>query len=249
MTRPRTCGLFRHGVRVGLSQVPRIPGANVEQPPARLLLECLRDREDDVLRFLFDLRIPPTSNQAKRDVLPAKTQQKISGVVSSERSWMLPCVCGGVGCHRCCHGCCHCSMPGTLASWSSSSPRHPCWRADRTTAMPRPLPRTRLLPDLTADAFVPGSHSRSRSDAGRRPGQVPAGVNTPTALRGGIRHFHPQHPVSAYNPDPRRQAHLGWRAVHLSDSSSELGLPDRPRYPGVQTRVTALLLVVRGSSG
>jgi transposase len=56
--------LFRHGVRVGLSQVRRIPGAKVEQPPARLLLECLRDREDDVLRFTSDLRIPPTSNQA-----------------------------------------------------------------------------------------------------------------------------------------------------------------------------------------
>ena len=77
--------LFRHGVRVGLSQVPRIGGANVEQPHARLLLECLRDREDDVLRFLSDLRIPPTSNQAERDVRPAKTQQKISGSLRSEQ--------------------------------------------------------------------------------------------------------------------------------------------------------------------
>jgi hypothetical protein len=25
-------------------------------------LECLKDREDDVLRFTTDLRIPPTSN-------------------------------------------------------------------------------------------------------------------------------------------------------------------------------------------
>jgi transposase len=78
--------LFRHGVRVGLSQVPRIGGANVEQLPARLLLECLRDREDDVLRFLSDLRIPPTSNQAERDVRPAKTQQKISGRLRSEQA-------------------------------------------------------------------------------------------------------------------------------------------------------------------
>jgi hypothetical protein len=78
--------LFRHGVRVGLSQVPRIPGASVEQPPARLLLECLRDREHDVLRFLSDLRIPPTSNQAERDVRPAKTQQKISGRLRSEQA-------------------------------------------------------------------------------------------------------------------------------------------------------------------
>ena len=78
--------LFRHGVRVGLSQVRRIPGANVGQPPARLLLECLRDREDDVLRFLSDLRIPPTSNQAERDVRPAKVQQKISGRLRSEQA-------------------------------------------------------------------------------------------------------------------------------------------------------------------
>jgi transposase len=78
--------LFRHGVRVGLSAVRRRPGAKVEQPPARLLLECLRDREDDVLRFLSDLRIPPTSNQAERDVRPAKTQQKISGRLRSEQA-------------------------------------------------------------------------------------------------------------------------------------------------------------------
>jgi hypothetical protein len=56
--------LFRRGVTVGLSQVRRIPGPNEKLPPARLLLECLRHREHDVLRFLTDLRIPPTSNQA-----------------------------------------------------------------------------------------------------------------------------------------------------------------------------------------
>ena len=78
--------LFRHGVRVGLSQVRRIPGAKAEQLPARLLLECLRDREDDVLRFTSDLRIPPTSNQAERDVRPAKVQQKISGRLRSEQA-------------------------------------------------------------------------------------------------------------------------------------------------------------------
>jgi transposase len=76
--------LFRHGVLAGLSQIRRVPGVNVEQPPARLLLECLHNREDDVLRFTSDLRIPPTSNQAERDVRPAKTQQKISGRLRSE---------------------------------------------------------------------------------------------------------------------------------------------------------------------
>ena len=78
--------LFRPGVLAGLAAVRRLPGANVEQPPARLLLECLRDREDDVLRFLPDLRIPPISNQAERDVRPAKTLQKISGRLRSERA-------------------------------------------------------------------------------------------------------------------------------------------------------------------
>ena len=60
--------------------------AELIEAPARLLLECLRDREDDVLRFLSDLRIPPTSNQAERDMRPAKTQQKISGRLPSEQA-------------------------------------------------------------------------------------------------------------------------------------------------------------------
>ena len=76
--------LFRHGVRVGLSDVRRTPGAKAKQPPGRTLLEVLRDREQDVLRFVYDLQVPPTSNQAERDLRPAKTQQKISGRLQSE---------------------------------------------------------------------------------------------------------------------------------------------------------------------
>jgi hypothetical protein len=74
---------FRHGVLVGLAQIPRVPGR--KQQPCRDLLECLRDRQADVLRFTTDLRIPPTSNQAERDLRPAKTQQKISGRLRSEQ--------------------------------------------------------------------------------------------------------------------------------------------------------------------
>jgi transposase len=76
--------LFRHAVLAGLSEVRRVPGANSKQKPGRTLLECLKDREADVLRFLTDLRIPPTSNQAERDLRPSKTQQKISGRLRSE---------------------------------------------------------------------------------------------------------------------------------------------------------------------
>ena len=78
--------LFRRGVTVGLSEVRRVPGAKSKQPPARTLLECLRHREADVLRFLTDSAIPPTSNQAERDLRPSKTQQKISGRLRSEKT-------------------------------------------------------------------------------------------------------------------------------------------------------------------
>ncbi|WP_219420495.1 IS66 family transposase, partial [Pseudonocardia nigra] len=49
------------------------------------LLKVLRDREDDVLRFAHDLRVPATSNQAERDLRPAKIQQKISRRLTSEQ--------------------------------------------------------------------------------------------------------------------------------------------------------------------
>jgi transposase len=78
--------LFRSAVLVGLQEVRRVPGAKARQEPGRTLLECLHDREDDILRFLSDLRIPPTSNQAERDLRPAKTQQKISGRLRSEKA-------------------------------------------------------------------------------------------------------------------------------------------------------------------
>lgn len=76
--------LFRHAVRAGLAQLRRSPGGKT--PPALPLLEYLRDRDADVLRFLTDTSIPPTSNQAERDLRPAKTQQKISVRLRSEKT-------------------------------------------------------------------------------------------------------------------------------------------------------------------
>jgi hypothetical protein len=77
---------FRRAVRVGLSQVPRVPGPrhSTAQHPGRDLLEFCRDREDDVLRFCSDTRIWPTNNISERDLRPTKTQQKISGRLTSE---------------------------------------------------------------------------------------------------------------------------------------------------------------------
>jgi hypothetical protein len=77
---------FRQAVRVGLAQIPRTPGpkSTTKQPVGRPLLECLRDRQDDVLRFAGDTRIPATNNLSERDLRPTKTQQRISGRLQSE---------------------------------------------------------------------------------------------------------------------------------------------------------------------
>jgi len=57
-------------------QVRRIPGAKSKQPPARTLPEWLRDREADVLRFLTDTAIPPTSNQAERGLRSSRPSRR-----------------------------------------------------------------------------------------------------------------------------------------------------------------------------
>ena len=77
---------FRHAIQVGLSEVRPNPGprSTTAQPTGRGLLEFCRDREDDALRFTTDTRIWPTNNLSERDLRPAKTQQKISGRLTSE---------------------------------------------------------------------------------------------------------------------------------------------------------------------
>jgi transposase len=77
---------FRQAIRVGLARVPRVPGPRhrTAQHPGRDLLEFCRDREDDVLRFCFDTRVWPTNNISERDLRPTKTQQKISGRLTSK---------------------------------------------------------------------------------------------------------------------------------------------------------------------
>ncbi|WP_255738101.1 transposase [Frankia sp. CiP3] len=74
---------FRQGVLVGLAHTTD-HGIRPGERPARLLLETLHTREDDVLRFLTDPTIPPTSNDAERALRPAKIQQNISGRLTSE---------------------------------------------------------------------------------------------------------------------------------------------------------------------
>jgi hypothetical protein len=69
--------LLRDAVRVGLAEHPRAPGR--KQSKARNLLQRLRDREPEILRFATDLAVPFTNNGSERDLRPVKTQLKISG--------------------------------------------------------------------------------------------------------------------------------------------------------------------------
>jgi hypothetical protein len=77
---------FRQGVAVGRKDVPRVGGPRDKQPPGRNLLDDLHHRHDDVLRFCYDTEIPPTNNLAERDLRPNKTQQKISGRLTSQKA-------------------------------------------------------------------------------------------------------------------------------------------------------------------
>jgi transposase len=81
---------WRHAVLCGLASHPRRPGR--KQSKTRNLLERLRDRDEQVLRFAHNPAVVPlTNNQAERDLRPAKTQLKISGCHRSEsgaRAWL-----------------------------------------------------------------------------------------------------------------------------------------------------------------
>ena len=67
----------RHAVLVGLVEHRRAEGR--KQTKARNLLERLRDRAEEILRFTVDLAVPFTNNGSERDLRPVKTQLKISG--------------------------------------------------------------------------------------------------------------------------------------------------------------------------
>jgi transposase len=74
--------IFHQGIAVGLSLHPRVPGR--KQSDATNLLERLRDRAEEYLRFTRDRHVPATNNQDERDLRPVKTQIKISGCHQSE---------------------------------------------------------------------------------------------------------------------------------------------------------------------
>ncbi len=81
-TRDELLRLLRDGVLVGLSRTTS-HGNRPGERKARLLLEAFRDRPEDILRFTTNLDIPPTSNDAERELRPSKIQQNTSGRLTS----------------------------------------------------------------------------------------------------------------------------------------------------------------------
>ena len=57
------------------------PGSNrrVAQSPPHNLLKRLREKRDDVLRFITDLRVLFDKNQAERNIRMPKRQQEVAG--------------------------------------------------------------------------------------------------------------------------------------------------------------------------
>lgn len=56
----------------------------VAQSKEHNFLERLRKYKDDILRFLYDPRVPFTNNLAERDIRPIKTKLKVSGCFRSD---------------------------------------------------------------------------------------------------------------------------------------------------------------------
>ena len=77
---------FRGAITVALAGVPRIPGPknSTKQHPGRDMLEFCRDRDADVLRFTTDTDVWPTNNISESGLRPNKTQQKVSGRLTSD---------------------------------------------------------------------------------------------------------------------------------------------------------------------
>ncbi|MFT5294488.1 MAG: transposase [Colwellia sp.] len=75
----------------------REPGqrGRLKRSKSRVLLERLREYEDDTLRFMENSHVPFTNNQGENDIRMTKVQQKISGCYRSMKSSQTFCTMRG----------------------------------------------------------------------------------------------------------------------------------------------------------
>ena len=88
---------YDHWIDEGLRVHPTVEKTRVKQGRAKQstehnLLKRLRDKKDEVLGFLREVKLPFDNNQAERDLRMMKVQQKVSGCFRSEAGAKAFCV-------------------------------------------------------------------------------------------------------------------------------------------------------------
>ena len=118
------------------------------------------------MRFVTDLRVPPTSNQAERDLRPAKTQIKISGRLTSVKAIEARYAVKGYQSTAAKHGVNLFTVLRDAIIGRAMDPRPSPTMATRTSGRPHPAraghPTTRTPPNAPAHQPLPSVSTHNR---------------------------------------------------------------------------------------
>jgi transposase len=134
--RRRYLEIIKKGIEeTGGEILPRPPGkkrGRMKKTKSRNLLERLRDKIDDVSRFMTDVNFPFTNNAAERDLRMEKVHQKISGCYRSLasakmffalRSYKMTCQRNGVNGYQAIVNAFEGHVPRFMANWGNNEIR------------------------------------------------------------------------------------------------------------------------------